>query len=233
MRAPISVIIPTLNAGDDLPACLMTLGEGLSEGVIRELIVSDGGSSDTTLRTAEAAGAQIVTGPASRGGQLRRGAEAAEGEWLLFLHADSQLATDWTPAVRRHLMTDKAAAFRLAFRSRHPMAHMTAAWANLRSRFVGLPYGDQGLLIPRALYDEIGGYPDLPLMEDVVVARAVRGRLTLLCATVTTSAARYQREGWFRRGARNLLTLARFLAGTPAKTLAKTYETPPNGSSSV
>lgn len=233
MRAPISVIIPTLNAGEDLPACLMALGEGLSEGLIRELIVSDGGSTDTTLRTAEAAGAQIVTGPASRGGQLRRGAEAAEGAWLLFLHADSQLAEGWTPAVKRHLLTDKAAAFRLAFRSRHPMARLTAAWANLRSRLFGLPYGDQGLLIPRQLYEEIGGYPQIPLMEDVVVARALRGRLTVLGATVTTSAARYQRDGWVRRGAGNLVTLIRFLMGTSPETLAKSYDTRPSGPSSV
>lgn len=233
MRAPISVIIPTLNAGEDLPACLMALGEGLNEGLIRELIVSDGGSSDTTLRTAESAGAQVVTGPPSRGGQLRRGAAAAEGAWLLFLHADSQFAEGWTRAVKRHLLTDKAAAFRLTFRSRHPMARLTEAWANLRSRLFGLPYGDQGLLIPRQLYDEIGGYAEIPLMEDVAIARALRGRLTLLSATVTTSAARYRRDGWSHRGARNLVTLTRFLMGTPPKTLAKTYDTRPNGSSSV
>lgn len=223
MRAPISVIIPTLNAGAALPACLMALGEGLQEGLIRELIISDGGSTDSTCATARAAGAEIVTGPASRGGQLRRGAAAAQGHWLLFLHADTRLAAGWTAAVLAHLAGQNAAAFRLRFDSRHPMARLTEAWANLRSRRFDLPYGDQGLLIPRALYDATGGYPDQPLMEDVALARALKGRLTLLSATALTSAERYQRDGWLRRGARNLATLARYATGTPPEVLARRY----------
>lgn len=195
MRAPISVIIPTLNAGEDLPACLMALGEGLNEGVIRELIISDGGSSDTTLRTAEAAGAVIVTGPASRGAQMRRGAEAAEGDWLFFLRAHSQLAPGWTTAVKRHLLTDKAAAFRRGYRSGHPMGRVAAGWANLRSRLFGLYSDDQGLLIPRGLYQSIGGYPDLRQRDDLAIARALRGQITLLSATVIPSGERYGPDG--------------------------------------
>ncbi|MCJ7871507.1 TIGR04283 family arsenosugar biosynthesis glycosyltransferase [Phaeobacter sp. J2-8] len=225
MRAPISVIIPTLNAGADLPACLMTLGEGLKEGVIRELIISDGGSTDTTLETAAAAGADVVTGPPSRGAQLRRGADAAQGDWLLFLHADSQLSQGWTGPVLDHLARDTAACFCLAFRSRHPMARLTAAWANLRSRMFNLPYGDQGLLIPRALYEGIGGYPDQPLMEDVAIARAL-GTLRVLPVTTTTSAEKYIRDGWLRRGLRNITTLLRYLSGTSPETLAKSYQRP-------
>lgn len=226
MRAPISVIIPTLNAGDALPACLMALGEGLQEGLIRELIISDGGSDDSTLKTAQAAGAEIVTGPPSRGGQLRRGAAMAQGDWLLFLHADTQLAQGWTASVLAHLPSDTPAAFRLAFDSRHPMARVTAAWANLRSRAFNLPYGDQGLLLPRTLYDKAGGYPDQPLMEDVALARTL-GPITLLPATALTSADRYQRDGWLRRGIRNLLTLIRYATGTSPETLAKTYQKKP------
>ncbi|WP_323768187.1 TIGR04283 family arsenosugar biosynthesis glycosyltransferase [Marinovum sp.] len=223
MRAPISVIIPTLNAGPALPACLMALGEGLQEGLIRELIISDGGSTDATLQTARAAGAEIVTGPASRGGQLRRGAVRAKGDWLLFLHADTCLAPGWAAPVLAHLTTETAAAFRLRFDSRHPMARLTESWANLRSRLFDLPYGDQALLLPRALYHAAGGYPDQPLMEDVALARALKGRLTLLPATALTSADRYQRDGWLRRGAQNLTTLARYATGTPPETLAQRY----------
>lgn len=195
MRAPISVIIPTLNAGEDLPACLMALGEGLNEGVIRELIISDGGSSDTSLRTAEAAGAVIVTGPASRGGQMRRGAEAADGDWLFFLQAHSQLAPGWTTAVKRHLLTDKAAAFRRGYRRGHPVDRVAAGWANLRSRRFGLYSADQGLLIPRGLYQSTGGYPDLRQGDDLAIARALRGQITLLSATVTPSGERYGPDG--------------------------------------
>ena len=223
MRAPISVIIPTLNAATALPACLMALGEGLQEGLIRELIVSDGGSTDTTLATAEAAGARIVTGPASRGGQLRRGAARAQGDWLLVLHADTRLAPGWTAPVLAHLSGDSAAAFRLRFDSRHPMARLTEGWANLRSRLFQLPYGDQALLLPRALYDAAGGYPDQPLMEDVALARALKGKITLLPAKALTCADRYRRDGWLRRGARNLVTLVRYATGTPPETLAKGY----------
>ncbi|TNF21624.1 MAG: glycosyltransferase [Rhodobacteraceae bacterium] len=189
MRAPISVILPTLNAGADLPACLMALGEGLGAGVIRELIVSDGGSSDATLQIAEAAGARIVTGPAARAEQLRRGAAAAEGEWLLFLEAGSALAPGWTGPVLRHLMTDRAAAFRLASRSAQPLARLAAGWANLRSRLLARPSAAQGLLIRRALYETTGGYRDLPEGEDLGLASALRGRLVLLPARVTMPAA--------------------------------------------
>ena len=223
MRAPISVIIPTLNAGEALPACLMALGEGLQEGLIRELIVSDGGSTDTTLATARAAGARIIEGAPSRGGQLRRGADLAEGQWLLFLHADTRLTPDWTASVLSHITNDTAASFHLSFASRHPMARLTAGWANLRSRVFDLPYGDQGLLISRDLYDAVGGYPDQPLMEDVALARALKGRITQLPARAVTSPDRYQRDGWLRRGAANLTLLLRYLAGTPPQKLAQRY----------
>ena len=218
MRAPISVIIPTLNAGGGLPRCLGALGEGLEAGLIRELIITDGGSTDGTLALAEQAGAIVLKGRPSRGGQLRRGASVAAGEWFLFLHADTVLMPGWAEATFAHLHDETPAYFRLKFASRHPMARMTAGWANLRSRVFGLPYGDQGLLIRQKDYHAAGGFPDIPLMEDVALARALRGRLTPLDATALTSAERYERDGWLRRGSRNLITLLRYLGGTaPAK----------------
>lgn len=223
MRAPISVIIPTLNAEAGLPGCLAALGEGLEAGLIRELILSDGGSTDGTLPIAHAAGAEVVTGPPSRGGQLRRGAEAAEGGWLLVLHADTRLAPGWSDTVLDFLPVGKAGYFKLAFATRHPMGRIVAGWANLRARHLGLPYGDQGLLVRRDIYDASGGYPDSPLMEDVALARALRADLSCLDATAITSAERYDRDGWLRRGARNLLTLIRYLAGADPETLARGY----------
>lgn len=226
MRARISVIIPTLNAGDGLARCLGALGEGLEAGLIRELIISDGGSEDGTLALADSAGAVVVSGRASRGGQLRRGASVAAGDWLLVLHADTILMQGWADAVCDHLGTGQPAYFRLRFASRHPMARLTERWANLRARLFGLPYGDQGLLIPRRAYDAVGGYPDIPLMEDVTLARALRGELVPLQATALTSAARYERDGWLRRGARNLLTLLRYLAGAAPDKLVRGYGRP-------
>lgn len=222
MRAPISVIIPTLNAEDRLQACLSALVEGLDAGLIRELIVSDGGSTDATGAVAQAWGAEVLHGAPSRGGQLQRGCATARGDWLLVVHADTVFSAGWSKAVRAHIQTDRAGWFQLAFDADGAAPRMVAGWANLRSR-MGLPYGDQGLLMPRALYESVGGYPDQPLMEDVVIARALRGRMQAIKATATTSAEKYQHQGWLRRGSRNLWTLARYFAGVPPERLARSY----------
>lgn len=223
MRAPISVIIPTLNAADQLPICLAALGEGLASGLIRELIISDGGSCDDTMRIAEAAGATVVTGAASRGGQLRSGADAAQGAWLLFVHADTVLQEGWSTPVSAVLASQGAYYCALRFDGGGFAAWVVAGWANLRARLFGLPFGDQGLLIDRQTYDAAGGYPDMPLMEDVALARALRGQLSQLPVQAVTSAEKYRRQGWMRRGMRNLVTQLRYLAGADPDTLAKAY----------
>lgn len=223
MRAALSVVIPTLDAGRALPACLAALFEGLRDGLIREVIVSDGGSTDETRAMAEAAGAVVLTGAPSRGGQLRRGAAAARGAWILFLHADTVLPEGWAGAARAQMARGGAAAFRLSFDAGGIAPRLVAGWANLRSGLLGLPYGDQGLLIERDRYERAGGHPDIPLMEDVALARALRGRIALLPLAVRTSAARYRREGWLRRGAHNLWLLLRYLCGADPARLAARY----------
>ncbi|WP_343079743.1 TIGR04283 family arsenosugar biosynthesis glycosyltransferase [Ostreiculturibacter nitratireducens] len=225
MRAPLSIIIPTLDAEADLPRCLSALGEGLTEGLIRELVISDGGSSDGTAAIADAAGALLVMGPRGRGGQLGRGAAVSSGEWLLFLHADTELQPGWATAVLSHMANtpNRAGWFRLRFRATGMAPRIVAGWANLRARVFGLPYGDQGLLVPVALYHEAGGFPDIPLMEDVALARRLRGRLSPLDAVAVTGAERYLAEGWFRRGGRNLVTLVRYLMGADPERLAQSY----------
>ncbi|MDW4497063.1 TIGR04283 family arsenosugar biosynthesis glycosyltransferase [Sulfitobacter sp. D35] len=222
MRAPISVIVPTLNSEAVLGPCLQALMPGLEAGLIRELIVSDGGSEDATVRLAKAWGAEVVEGPASRGGQLRRGCEAAQGHWLLVLHADTILAPGWVEPVIAHLGRHDAGWFRLAFAAGGWRGRAVALWANLRSR-LGLPYGDQGLLVPMPLYRKVGGYADQPLMEDVAIARALRGHLRPIDAVALTSAQKYRKMGWLRRGARNLWTLARYAGGASPERLAQDY----------
>ncbi len=222
MPAPISIVIPTLNAGEALSETLPALMEGLHTGLIRELIVTDGGSTDPTLEIADEAGAEIVTGAPSRGGQLRRGCAVAKAEWLLILHADTVLQAGWSKEVGEHLATGKPAAFRLAFGAKGFGPAWVAGWANLRSRVFGLPYGDQGLLVPRRMYEKAGGYPDQPLMEDVALVRALP-RVAMLNTRAVTSADRYARAGWLRRGARNLWTLARYFLGADPEQLAQAY----------
>lgn len=223
MRAKLSVVIPVLNAAQNLPDCLAALMEGVEAGLIRELVISDGGSSDATVQIATEAGAVIIEGLASRGGQLRRGAIVAEGEWLLFLHADSMLPAGWSACVAAHLKTGRPAHFKLRFDAAGFAPKLVAFWANMRSRLFRLPYGDQGLLISRGDYDTIGGYRDIPLMEDVAMSCALGRRLQALPMALTTSAARYMREGWLRRGARNLAVLMRYFAGADPEHLTRRY----------
>jgi len=223
MRAPLSVIIPTLNAEEDLPATLSALSEGLQSGLIRELIISDGGSQDSTAAIADAAGAIWVTGGPSRGGQLRRGVAVARGAYVLLLHADTQLSAGWSGTVHAAIAAHQNGCFRLAFRSAQWSARWVAGWANLRTSLFGLPYGDQGFLVAQDVLAAAGGVPDQPLMEDVALARSLRGRLVVLPATAATSFARYAQEGVLRRGARNLGLLTRYLLGADPVDLANRY----------
>ena len=225
MRAPVSVIIPTLNEEAGLPACLGGLFEGVSTGLLRELIVADAGSQDATLEVAEEAGAEVVVCAPSRGGQLRAGAAKAQGEWLLFVHADTVLPEGWSATVEAHLaQVECAGYFGLSFDKGKLAGRFVAGWANLRSRIFGLPYGDQALLISQRLYEEVGGFPDIPLMEDMALARALGpSRLRRLTGLVTTSPRKYQAQGWVRRGGRNLWTLGRYMCGVSPEKLAAAY----------
>ena len=222
MRAPISVIVPTLNAGIGLHHTLSCLMKALDAGLIREVIVSDAGSTDQTLEIAKDWGAEVVSGAPSRGGQLQRGCGAAKGEWLLVLHADTVLSEGWGNAAVQHLQTGDAGWFSLQFDGGGVKGKFVAFWANLRSR-MGLPYGDQGLLVSRTLYDVVGGYRDIPLMEDVALSRALKGKLRRIDATAITSAVKYQKQGWLKRSGRNLITLLQYFSGADPEALAERY----------
>ncbi|MEM7742762.1 MAG: TIGR04283 family arsenosugar biosynthesis glycosyltransferase [Pseudomonadota bacterium] len=224
--APVSVIIPTLNAADTLGPCLGALGEAVMDGVIRELILVDGGSEDAIEAVADDVGAVFLKAPRGRGSQLAAGARIAQGSWLLFLHADSVLGVGWAAAIRAHMQQtpDRAGYFRVRFQSEAQMARITAGWANLRARVFGLPYGDQGLLISRTAYDAIGGFPEIPLMEDVALVRRLPRRPRAIPVVIETSAERFERNGWIARGAGNLWRLVRYLLGASPERLAQRYD---------
>jgi rSAM/selenodomain-associated transferase 2 len=217
----LSVVIPTLNAAAALPDCIASLGE------VGDLVVVDGGSEDRTPALAEAAGARLVRSERGRGAQLRLGAEAARGDWLLFLHADTRLGPGWREAVRAHVEArpGEAGCFRFRLDDRAWRARLVEAGVALRVRFLGLPYGDQGLLVPRALYDEVGGYAPLPLMEDVDLVRRIgRRRLRVIAADAVTSAERWRRDRWLSRTGRNFLCLILHRFGMSPERVARFYE---------
>lgn len=225
----ISVVIPTLNAAAALPFCLAALRLAERAGMPLEILIADGGSSDGTAALAGQAGARVVTAEKGRGRQVRAGGQAARGDWLLFLHADTVLAGDWPGTIAGFIANpanrQRAAHARLAFDDDRPTRRLIAAAANLRSRLLGLPYGDQTLLIHRDYYRSLGEYPALPLMEDVALVRRIgRRNLTLLPGvTAITSAGRYRRDGAVRRVLRNLACLGAYFLGFPPERIARFY----------
>jgi rSAM/selenodomain-associated transferase 2 len=225
MNSPptLSVVIPTLNAARTLPATLAAL-----RGGVDDIVVADGGSSDDTVDIARVGGATVAVSERGRGIQLRTGAEAAACDWLLFLHADTRLQESWRHQVE-DFTTDpdnrnRAAVFAFALDDASAPARRVEKLVAWRCRLLGLPYGDQGLLISRAHYDALGGFRPMPLMEDVDIVRRIgKKNLTVLSARAVTSAERYRRDGWWRRPVRNLLCLFLYFTGVPPRILEKIY----------
>lgn len=224
-RFSISAVIPTLNAAGTLSATLDTL---CGSAMVREIIIADGRSSDETLACAGSAGARVVAAPRGRGVQLAAGAAAASGDWLLFLHADCRPEPGWESAVDAFLAAPEAESragyFDLALDDPAPVARRLERMVAWRCRVLALPYGDQGLLIARSLYETVGGFAPLPLMEDVdFVRRLGRRRLAGIGARCIASARRYRHEGYLRRPLRNLLCLSLYLAGVPPARIVRLY----------
>jgi rSAM/selenodomain-associated transferase 2 len=221
----LSIVIPTLNAAEMLTETLAALRGSVLVG---EVIVVDGGSTDATVSVAQSAGAQVVVAQRGRGTQLAAGAAAAAGNWLLFLHADCRLDADWETAVAAFLAAPDAASragyFDFAVDDPTAAARRLERIVAWRCRTLALPYGDQGLLIARTLYDAVGGFAPLPLMEDVdLVRRLGRRRLAPIGARAITSADRYRRGGYVRRPLRNLLCLTLYFAGVPPSRIVRLY----------
>jgi rSAM/selenodomain-associated transferase 2 len=227
----ISVIIPTLNADATLAGALGALVPAAVAGLVREVIVVDAGSSDRTAEIVEHAGANLVQASPGRGHQLKTGAARARFPWLLFLHADTALASGWEHEVSAFMrgvdrgeLPMAAAAFRFALDDRGARPRLLEGLVALRCATLRFPYGDQGLLIPKQLYQDVGGYRSLALMEDVdLVRRLGRGRIVLLRTQAVTSAERFRRDGYMRRGARNVLCLTLWALGVPVHVIARIY----------
>jgi rSAM/selenodomain-associated transferase 2 len=223
IQEQIAAVIPALDAATVLPGTLAALS---GSPLLREIVVVDGGSGDGTPAVAMAAGARVVSAPRGRGMQLKAGAAAAGDGWLLFMHADCRPSPGWEAAVARFIAgaADKAGYFALALDDDAAAARRLERVVAWRCRVLGLPYGDQGLLIHRRLYDAIGGYAAIPLMEDVAIVRRLgRARLGPIGATMLASARRYRRDGYWRRPLRNLCCLALYFAGVSPARIARFY----------
>jgi len=222
-QGELTAIIPTLNAAETLGRTLAALA-----GTVDAVIVADGGSTDATRGIAAAAGARVIAAPRGRGPQLAAGTEAATTAWLLVIHADTRPGPGWREAAAA-FMTDPARAgqagyFRFALDDTAPQARRLERAVAWRCRVLGLPYGDQGLLIRRDVLARLGGFRPIPIMEDVDLARRIgRAGLVGLEADFVTSAARWRAEGWWARSARNLACLALWFAGVPPGRIARVY----------
>ncbi len=223
MPIRLSVVIPTLDAARTLPRAL--------EAVVApfvEVIVADGGSRDGTVELARQEGATVIAAPRGRGTQLDAGARAARADWLMFLHADSAPVLGWGKEVGAFMADPANAAragyFRFALDDDSEPAGRLERLVAWRCRRLGLPYGDQGLVIGRAFYERLGGYKPIPLMEDVELVRRIgRARLVPFETAAVTSAARYLHGGYVRRPVRNLACLGLYFAGVPPKMIARLY----------
>ena len=223
MPAPISIIIPTLDSETDLYETLGALFEGIENNLIRELIISDGGSIDKTKLIANELGAIIVEVSCGRGLQINKGIDKSKGDWILILHADTSLSSGWSVNLLEKIDKNLAYHFKLRFKSKSPFARILEYWANIRSKFLGLPYGDQGFLIHRDLLSTIEGFPKIPIMEDIAIADRLKGKIRPLDILAHTSAEKYHKNGWLRQSIINFFIFTQYRLGKDPNQLFKFY----------
>lgn len=218
----ISVIIPSFNEEKKIAAAIRSALDAEAE-----VIVADGGSRDDTVSRAREAGARVIRCPRGRGVQQNFGAATAKGDNLLFLHADTLLPEHYVSHVFDTLMDPGIVlgAFRFRVALNRPCIRIIETFANARSRYFKMPYGDQGLFMRRALFHSLGGFPDTPIGEDLFLVRrfAKMGRIGLAPVHTLTSGRRWKAVGVLRTTLINQIILAGFLFRIPLPTLASLY----------
>lgn len=219
--ASVSLIVPTLDEE-------RALGERLAAMIAAadEIVISDGGSRDATVALARRHGARVVEGPAGRGQQLNRGAEAARGEVLVFLHADTTLPSGALDRVREAVAGGAVGgAFTIRFDRDSRLYRGGATLVNLRSRWTKLALGDQAQFATRVAFDRLGGFRPWPILEDLDFAKRLRGvgPTAILSPPVLTSARRFEARGPARTVALNWLIWTLFACGVPPQRLAALY----------
>jgi len=219
---PISVIIPVLNEAETIHTTLAHL-KGTILGENYEIIVVDGNASGNTLKVVNAPDVVRILSPKGRGMQMNTGAMAANGETLLFLHSDTTLPDHAANAIRTALAKPGivGGAFDLGIQSERPVYKIIAAAASLRTRLTRIPYGDQAIFMKKSFFFRMGGFRNIPLMEDVELMRRIkkkRYRIKIIAHQVKTSPRRWQKEGALYCTLRNWSVRLLYLAGvSPAK----------------
>ncbi len=223
-RSPcISIIIPTLNEA----TCLGRTLESLRDAAYVEKIVVDAGSRDGTPKIAETHGCRVLTAPQGKAKQMNAGAAVATGSVLLFLHADTLLPQGLERHVHATLARPGvvAGAFRLSIEDARGSLRLIEWAANLRARWLQMPYGDQAIFVTAETFRAIGGFPDLPIMEDFEMVRRLRrcGRIAIADASVTTSARRWNAVGPLRTTWINQMIVLGYYLGVPPQRLTRWY----------
>lgn len=221
----LSIVIPALNEEARIGK---TLARCLEAGDHPELIVVDGGSRDRTAALAGKAGARLLVSRPGRGPQMNLGARAAEGDILLFLHADTLMPDGYDRLIRSALRAPSVVGgyFRLSFSCSTPLLRYQEGTIDLRTRVFRMPYGDQALFVRASVFSLAGGFPDIPIMEDVEFVRRLRrmGKLAYIReAPVMTSARRFARLGTLRATLRNKITFYGYRLGISPDRLARWY----------
>ncbi|UNU22915.1 TIGR04283 family arsenosugar biosynthesis glycosyltransferase [Microcoleus vaginatus] len=220
----ISLIIPVLNEASTIAPVISTALEAKNV----EIIVADGGSSDGTADIAKSWGVRVISTAPGRATQMNAGAAAATGEILLFLHADTLLPRGYDSYARRALANEStiAGAFELKIDARRLSLRLVEKGVNWRSKFLQMPYGDQALFLNAATFDQIGGFPDLPLMEDFQLVHRLKkqGRIEIVPHPVLTSARRWQQLGVIKTTAINQIVIIAYYLGVSPDRLAFWYK---------
>lgn len=218
----ISIIVPVLNEERELAA---TLGAA-QDPRVSEVLVVDGGSSDASREIAGGLAARVLESPPGRARQMNAGAAAALGDVLLFLHGDTRLPRGFGEAVAAAVEAGAIAGrFDVRLRGAHPFLPVVAALINLRSRWSGVSTGDQALFVRREVFEALGGFPEIPLMEDVAMTQRLkrRGGVAALRAKVETSGRRWEAHGVARTIVLMWLLRGAYALGVSPERLARWY----------
>ncbi|NEQ22881.1 MAG: glycosyltransferase family 2 protein [Microcoleus sp. SIO2G3] len=219
----ISIIIPVLNEANTINAVLARI---LGTSNV-EVIVVDGGSQDETVALAQSAGVKVIATTGGRASQMNAGAAVATGSILVFLHADTDLPPAFDTLVRQVLKNTGAiaGAFELRIDAELRGIRLIEKMVNWRSRFLSLPYGDQAIFLKTSIFKEIGGFPNLPIMEDFELMRRLKryGKIAITPAPVVTSGRRWQKLGVVRTTLINQLIIIGYFLGVPPARLARWY----------